>query len=169
VASRPEPFVSLTFYTEPVEGTVETNGPRSNRFSDLFARGWTITMNAAGGMAVSPLDHWPRSCPRVPPATLAELLVIRAGAGALGTPRLVACDLYVTLEPCPMCAQAISLARLRRLYYGAADPKSGAVDHGPRLFAASSCHHAPEVYGGIHERRAALLLKAFFRARRETP
>jgi hypothetical protein len=73
VASRPEPFVSLTFYTEPVEGTVETNGPRSNRFSDLFARGWTITMNAAGGMAVSPLDHWPRSCPRVPPATLAEL------------------------------------------------------------------------------------------------
>jgi tRNA(Arg) A34 adenosine deaminase TadA len=103
------------------------------------------------------------------PTAHAEMMVIRAAARSLGEIRLTAADLYVTLEPCPMCAQAISLARLRRLYYGAADPKSGAVDHGPRLFAASSCHHAPEVYGGIHERRAALLLKAFFRARRETP
>jgi tRNA(Arg) A34 adenosine deaminase TadA len=103
------------------------------------------------------------------PTAHAEMMVIRAAARSLGEIRLTAADLYVTLEPCPMCAQAISLARLRRLYYGAADPQSGAVDHGPRLFAASSCHHAPEVYGGIHERRAALLLKAFFRARRETP
>jgi tRNA(adenine34) deaminase len=100
------------------------------------------------------------------PTAHAELLAIRAGAAALGRPRLVGCDLYVTLEPCPMCAQAISFARLRRLYYGAADPKGGGVEHGPRVFASSSCHHAPEVYGGIGERRAAELLQRFFRARR---
>jgi tRNA(Arg) A34 adenosine deaminase TadA len=100
------------------------------------------------------------------PTAHAELLVIRAGAGVLGTPRLVACDLYVTLEPCPMCAQAISLARIRRRYYGAADPKSGGVAHGPRIFESSSCHHLPEIYGGIGERAAAELLRAFFRARR---
>jgi tRNA(Arg) A34 adenosine deaminase TadA len=100
-----------------------------------------------------------------PPAH-AEMLVIRAGATRLGRPRLVGCDLYVTLEPCPMCAQAISFARLRRLYYGAADPKGGGVEHGPRIFTSTSCHHAPEVYGGIGERRAAGLLQRFFRARR---
>jgi tRNA(adenine34) deaminase len=100
------------------------------------------------------------------PTAHAEMLVIRAGAGKLGRPRLVGCDLYVTLEPCPMCAQAISFARLRRLYYGAADPKGGGVEHGPRIFASASCHHAPEVYGGIGERKAAELLQRFFRARR---
>ena len=100
------------------------------------------------------------------PTAHAEMLVIRTAAKALGEIRLTALDLYVTLEPCPMCAQAISFARLRRLYYGAADPKGGGVDHGPRLFAASSCNHAPEVYGGIDERRSAALLKAFFRERR---
>ena len=100
------------------------------------------------------------------PTAHAELLAIRAGARKLGTPRLVGCDLYVTLEPCPMCAQAISFARIRRLYFGAADPKGGGVEHGPRIFASSSCHHVPEVYGGIGERRAAALLRAFFRARR---
>jgi tRNA(adenine34) deaminase len=100
------------------------------------------------------------------PTAHAELLVIREAARRLGTPRLVACDLYVTLEPCPMCAQAISFARLRRLYYGAADPKGGGVAHGPRIFASASCHHAPEVYGGIGERQAGALLRAFFRARR---
>jgi tRNA(adenine34) deaminase len=100
------------------------------------------------------------------PTAHAELLVIRAAAKRLGTPRLVASDLYVTLEPCPMCAQAISLARIRRLYYGAADPKGGGVVHGPRIFASSSCHHAPEVYGGIGERQAAALLRDFFRSRR---
>ena len=100
------------------------------------------------------------------PTAHAELLAIRAGARKLGTPRLVGCDLYVTLEPCPMCAQAISFARIRRLYYGASDPKGGGVAHGPRIFASSSCHHAPEVYGGIGERRAAELLQAFFRPRR---
>jgi tRNA(adenine34) deaminase len=100
------------------------------------------------------------------PTAHAELLAIRAGAARLGQARLVGCDLYVTLEPCPMCAQAISFARLRRLYYGAADPKGGGVDHGPRIFTSSSCHHAPEVYGGISERQAAALLQRFFRARR---
>ena len=100
------------------------------------------------------------------PTAHAEILVIRAGATRLGRPRLVGCDLYVTLEPCPMCAQAISFARLRRLYYGAADPKGGGVEHGPRIFDSASCHHAPEVYGGIGERGAAELLQRFFRARR---
>lgn len=100
------------------------------------------------------------------PTAHAEMLVIRAAAKALGEIRLTGCDLYVTLEPCPMCAQAISLARLRRLYYGAADAKGGGVDHGPRVFRASSCHHAPEVYDGIGERRSAALLRDFFRSRR---
>lgn len=100
------------------------------------------------------------------PTAHAEILVIRKAAKSLGAVRLVDCDLHVTLEPCPMCAAAISFARLRRLYYGAGDPKGGAVDHGPRLFGAQSCHHAPEVYGGIHERRASDLLKDFFRERR---
>ena len=100
------------------------------------------------------------------PTAHAEMMVIRAAAKAENRLRLTDCDLHVTLEPCPMCAQAISLARIRRLYYGAADPKGGAVDHGPRLFSATSCHHAPEVYGGIGERESAELLKAFFRERR---
>jgi len=100
------------------------------------------------------------------PTAHAEMMVIRAAARSAGAIRLTEFDLYVTLEPCPMCAQAISLARIRRLYYGAADPKSGAVDHGPRLFAASSCHHAPEVYGGIGEQASKALLKDFFRNRR---
>ena len=100
------------------------------------------------------------------PTAHAEMMVIRAAAKMLEEIRLTTCDLYVTLEPCPMCAQAISLARLRRLYYGAADPKGGGVDHGPRLFATSSCNHAPDVYGGIGERAAAKLLKTFFHARR---
>jgi tRNA(adenine34) deaminase len=100
------------------------------------------------------------------PTAHAELLVLRAGAAKLGAPRLVDCDLYVTLEPCPMCAQAISFARIRRLYYGAADPKGGGVEHGPRIFTSSSCHHVPEIYGGIGERQASDLLRRFFRQRR---
>ena len=100
------------------------------------------------------------------PTAHAEMLVIREAAKVVGEIRLTGLDLHVTLEPCPMCAAAISFARLRRLYYGAADPKGGAVDHGPRLFAASSCHHAPDVYGGIGEQRAAALLRDFFRKRR---
>ena len=100
------------------------------------------------------------------PTAHAELLAIRAACAALGTPRLVGADLYVTLEPCPMCAQAIAFARLRRLYYGAEDPKGGGVDHGPRVFDSPSCHHRPEVYGLIAAVPAAELLKTFFQARR---
>ncbi|HLZ67086.1 MAG TPA: nucleoside deaminase [Aliidongia sp.] len=100
------------------------------------------------------------------PTAHAELLAIRQGAAALGSPRLPACDLYVTLEPCPMCAAAIAFARLRRVYYGAGDSKGGAVDHGVRLFDQPTCHHRPEVYGGIGETAAAELLRGFFQARR---
>src|SRR5512132_4039661 len=100
------------------------------------------------------------------PTAHAELLAIRAAAAALGSERLTDCDLYVTLEPCAMCAAAMSFARLRRLYYGAADPKGGAVENGVRFFSAPTCHHRPEIYGGIGEADSAVLLKEFFRARR---
>lgn len=100
------------------------------------------------------------------PTAHAELLAIRQACEVLGQERLAACDLYVTLEPCAMCAGAISFARIRRLYYGAADPKGGAVEHGPCFFAQGTCHHAPEVYGGIDELRAAELLRTFFAERR---
>ena len=100
------------------------------------------------------------------PSAHAEMLVLRAAAKAFGSERLTGCDLYVTLEPCPMCAGAISLARIRRLYYGAPDPKTGGVDHGPRIFAHHTCHHAPEVYGGIDEARAGALLRDFFANKR---
>jgi tRNA(adenine34) deaminase len=100
------------------------------------------------------------------PTAHAEMLVLRAGAARLGAKRLSECDLYVTLEPCAMCAAAIGFARLRRLYFGAYDPKGGAVEHGPRLFHQPTTHRLPEIYGGIEERRAAELLRAFFRQRR---
>lgn len=100
------------------------------------------------------------------PTAHAELLAIRSACAALGSERLTGCDLYVTLEPCPMCAAASSFARIRRLYYGAADPKGGGVEHGPRVFNQTTCHHAPEVYSGIDEPRAAALLKEFFQAKR---
>jgi tRNA(adenine34) deaminase len=100
------------------------------------------------------------------PTAHAELLAIRQAAAALGSERLIDCDLYVTLEPCTMCAAAMSFARIRRLYFGAADPKGGAVEHGVRFFAQPTCHHRPDVYGGINESDAAALLKDFFRERR---
>jgi tRNA(Arg) A34 adenosine deaminase TadA len=100
------------------------------------------------------------------PTAHAELLAIRAAAAKIGAPRLVDCDLYVTLEPCPMCAQAISFARIRRLYYGASDPKGGGVEHGPRIFSQPTCHHRPEVYSGIAEQEAGDLLRGFFHDRR---
>ena len=100
------------------------------------------------------------------PTAHAEMLVLRAGAAQLGVKRLAGCDLYVTLEPCPMCAAAIALAHIRRLYFAAFDPKGGGVEHGPRIFDQPTCHHRPEVYGGIAERAAADLLRQFFRARR---
>ncbi len=101
------------------------------------------------------------------PTAHAELLALRAAAARFGSERLVGCDLYVTLEPCPMCAGAIALARIRRLYYGAPDPKGGGVEHGPRVFAHPTCHHVPEVYGGIAEADCARLLRQFFRERRD--
>jgi tRNA(adenine34) deaminase len=100
------------------------------------------------------------------PTAHAEMLAIRAACAALGSERLAGADLYATLEPCPMCAQAISFARIRRLYYGALDPKGGGVEHGARIFSQSSCHHAPELYGGLAETQSARLLRAFFAARR---
>lgn len=101
------------------------------------------------------------------PSAHAEMLVIRAAAARLGNDRLTDCDLYVTLEPCTMCAAAISFARLRRVYYGAADPKGGAVESGVRFFAQPTCHHRPDVYGGLGESEAASLLRGFFAGRRE--
>ena len=100
------------------------------------------------------------------PTAHAEMLVLRSGASRFGAARLTECDLYVTLEPCAMCTAAIGLARLRRLYFGAYDPKGGAVEHGPRLFDQPTMHHRPEIYGGIEERRAAELLRSFFQTRR---
>jgi len=100
------------------------------------------------------------------PTAHAEILAIRQAAEAIGTERLVDCDLYVTLEPCTMCAGAISFARIRRLYFGAADPKGGAVESGVRFFASPTCHHVPDVYSGVGETEAAALLKEFFRVRR---
>ncbi|MGA8903165.1 nucleoside deaminase [Bradyrhizobium sp.] len=100
------------------------------------------------------------------PTAHAEILAIRQATKAVGSERLVDCDLYVTLEPCTMCAGAISLARIRRLYYGAADPKGGAVDSGVRFFASSTCHHVPEVYSAVGEKEAATLLRDFFKVRR---
>ena len=100
------------------------------------------------------------------PTAHAEMIAIRDAAAAAGDERLTGCDLYVTLEPCTMCAAAISFARIRRLYYGAADPKGGAVESGVRFFDAPTCHHTPEIYGGIRESESAELLRAFFAERR---
>jgi tRNA(Arg) A34 adenosine deaminase TadA len=100
------------------------------------------------------------------PTAHAEMVAIRDAAARLGLKRLAGCDLHVTLEPCPMCAAAIALARIRRLYFGAYDPKGGGVEHGPRIFDQPTCHHRPEIYGGIGERAAAELLRRFFAARR---
>ena len=100
------------------------------------------------------------------PTAHAEIVAVRSAAMALGSERLADCDLYVTLEPCAMCAGAVAFARIRRLYYGAPDPKGGAVDNGVKFFASPSCHHRPEVYGGMAEAEASVLLKEFFRERR---
>jgi tRNA(adenine34) deaminase len=100
------------------------------------------------------------------PTAHAEMLAIRQACAAQGSERLDGADIYVTLEPCPMCASAISFARIRRLYWGAGDPKGGGVEHGPRIFSQPTCHHAPELYGGFEEARAAALLRDFFARRR---
>ena len=123
-----------------------------------------VVVEAAGGRILAADGN--RCEERSDASAHAEMLALRAAAERLGNPRLTGCDLYVTLEPCPMCAQAISLFRIRRLYYGAEDAKGGGVDHGPRIFAQPSCHHRPEVLGGIDAARAGALLKDFFRQRR---
>jgi tRNA(Arg) A34 adenosine deaminase TadA len=122
-----------------------------------------VVMNAAGEVLASAGN---RTLALRDPTAHAELIAIRAACAKLGSERLTGCDLYVTLEPCAMCAAAISFARIRRLYFGAADPKGGAVEHGPRFFSQPTCHHAPEVVGGLSEQKAAALLKDFFASRR---
>lgn len=107
-----------------------------------------------------------RTCELADPTAHAEMLAIRQACALQKSERLDGADLYVTLEPCPMCAAAISFARIRRLYFGAADPKGGGVEHGARIFTQPTCHHAPEVYGGIEEVRAGALLRTFFERRR---
>lgn len=131
-----------------------------------FARG-EVPVGAAvtrNGVVVASAGN--RTLEQDDPTAHAEILAIRAAAKALGSQRLSGCDLYVTLEPCAMCAGAISFARLRRLYYAASDPKGGAVEHGPRFFFQTTCHHAPEVYDGLRADEAAALLRRFFQARR---
>jgi len=122
-----------------------------------------VVVSAAGEVLASAGNRTLALCD---PTAHAELLAIRAACAKLGSERLTDCDLYVTLEPCAMCAAVISFARIRRLYFGAADPKGGAVEHGPRFFAQATCHHVPEVVGGLGETKAAVLLKEFFVKRR---
>ncbi len=150
--------------------TKRTDTPMARAFAEAEAAGWRgevpvgavlvgddgVVIAAAGNRVEAEHD----------PTAHAEMLVLRAAAAALGQKQLDGCDLYVTLEPCPMCAAAISLARIRRLYFGAYDPKGGGVEHGPRIFEQPTCHHRPEIYGGIDERRAGALLRAFFQERR---
>jgi tRNA(Arg) A34 adenosine deaminase TadA len=119
---------------------------------------------AAGGEVLARAGN--RTLELKDPTAHAELLCIRAACARLASERLPGCDLYVTLEPCAMCAAAVSFARLRRIYFGASDPKGGGVEHGARVFGQPTCHHAPEVYGGINESEARALLQDFFRERR---
>jgi tRNA(adenine34) deaminase len=121
-------------------------------------------VTASDGMVIAAAGNCTRELSD--PTAHAEMLVIRSACASLGSERLVGCDLYVTLEPCPMCAAAISFARIRRLYYGAPDPKGGGAEHGARVFNQPTCHHAPEIYAGLDEERSAMLLKAFFQGRR---
>jgi tRNA(adenine34) deaminase len=142
--------------------------PVTLRAGDAITAPLTLTRPAAIQSSASRREHSParagnRTLRDKDPTAHAEILAIRQAAAAIGTERLVDCDLHVTLEPCTMCAAAISFARLRRLYYGAADPKGGGVDHGVRFFSSPTCHHRPEVYGGIGEGEATALLKDFFR------
>jgi len=144
--------------------------PMARAFAEAEAAGWRREVPVGAALVGADGAVIAASGNRVEaendPTAHAEMLVLRAGAAALGQKQLDGCDLYVTLEPCPMCAAAIALARVRRLYFGAYDPKGGGVEHGPRIFDQPTCHHRPEVYGGIEERRAGALLRAFFQARR---
>ncbi|HUX80068.1 MAG TPA: nucleoside deaminase [Alphaproteobacteria bacterium] len=123
-----------------------------------------VIVNAISGEIIATAHN--EMVRRKDPTAHAELLAIQNACLTMGASRLEDCDIYVTLEPCPMCAQAISFARLRRLYFGAYDPKGGGVDHGAHIFNASSCHHAPEVIGGVEEQKCGHLLKTFFEKKR---
>ena len=123
----------------------------------VLVDGGTGTILAAQGNRVEEL---------IDPTAHAEILIIRKAAKLKQSPRLIDCDLYVTLEPCPMCAQAISLARVRRLFFAAYDTKGGGVDHGPRMSKQTTCHHTPEVIGGVREQQATKMLQAFFKGKR---
>jgi tRNA(Arg) A34 adenosine deaminase TadA len=123
-----------------------------------------VIVDSATGAAIAAAHNLTES--ENDPSAHAEMLVIREACKQLGSPRLIHCDLYVTLEPCPMCAQAISFARLRRLYFGAYDPKGGGVEHGPRIFHQPTCHHTPEAVGGMEESACKDLLKRFFKEKR---
>ncbi len=150
--------------------TKRVDTPMTLAFTEAEAAGWRgevpvgAVLVGADGAVIAAFGN--RVEEQGDPTAHAEMLALRAGAAALGQKQLDRCDLYVTLEPCPMCAAAISLARVRRLYFGAYDPKGGGVEHGPRIFDQPTCHHRPETYGGIDERRAGALLRAFFKARR---
>jgi tRNA(adenine34) deaminase len=150
--------------------TKRDDTPMALAFAEAEAAGWRgevpvgAVLTWPDGMVVAKAGNQVEG--RQDPTAHAEILVLRDGAAALGQKQLDGCDLYVTLEPCPMCAAAISLARVRRLYFGAYDPKSGGVEHGPRIFDQPTCHHRPEIYGGIDERKAGALLRAFFKERR---
>ena len=150
-------------------GNLPANDPMSRAFGEAraaAARG-EVPVGAVlvrGGQVVAAAGN--QTLGDHDPTAHAEMLVLRAGALAAGSERLGDCDLYVTLEPCTMCAAAISFARIRRLYFAAGDVKGGAVENGVRFFAAATCHHAPEVYGGIREAEAAGLLRGFFEGRR---
>src|SRR5271163_3991948 len=144
--------------------------PMTRAFAEAEAAGWrgevpvgAVLIGADGALIAASGN---RVEEKHDPTAHAEMVVLREATAKVGQKQLDGCDLYVTLEPCPMCAGAISLARIRRLYFGAYDPKSGGVEHGPRIFDQPTCHHRPDVYGGIDERRAGALLRAFFRARR---
>ncbi len=123
-----------------------------------------VLVDGATGVVMAAVGNRTREL--ADPTAHAEMLALREAATKLGAPRLPGCDLYVTLEPCAMCAGAVSLARLRRLYFAAYDPKSGGVEHGPRVFDHPTCHHKPHVVGGMAETEAAKLLEEFFRERR---
>ena len=154
---------------EPSKPPAETVDPMSVAFAEARAaeaRGEAPIGAAVVRDGVVLAREGNRTRALVDPTAHAEILAIRAAAAAVGSERLVGCDLYVTLEPCAMCAGAVSHARIRRLYYAAPDPKGGAVDHGPRVFGQPTCHHVPEVYGGIRESEAAAMLRAFFAAKR---
>ena len=152
-----------------MEGSTSRRDPMTAAFDEAkaaAARG-EVPVGAAisrAGVVIASAGN--RTLELKDPTAHAEMLAIRAACALAGSERLPACDIHVTLEPCAMCAAAMSFARLRRLYFGAADEKGGAVEHGVRFFSAPTCHHRPEVYGGINESACAALLKEFFKARR---